>query len=67
MDKRFDEVFIYSKIIEGIDDYYFNETERGSKKRLWIDNYWKQLSKQLVENFVEMVEEGNKRWYFGYF
>ena len=52
-----DKMFIYSKIIKGIDSYYFNETEKGSKKRLWIDDNWKQLSNQLVNIFVEIVED----------
>ena len=57
--KKDDILLTYSKIIEGIDDYYHNTIKKGSKKQKWVINNWKQLSKQLVEVFVEMVEEGS--------
>ena len=51
-------LFIYHKLIDWIEDYYFTKTEEGSSKREWIDDNWKWLCRSLGKHLEEMVENG---------
>ena len=53
-----EKLFIYHKLIDWMDDYYYTETEEGSQKREWIDGNWKELCRSLGQQFEEMVEDG---------
>ena len=51
-------LFTYHKLIDWMDDYYFNDTEMTEQKRVWIGDNWIELCRSLGETFEEMVEDG---------
>ena len=54
MEKR---LFLYDKLIGRIDKNYW-ELEKGSPKRLWIDDNWTDILDLLGDHFMEIVDEG---------
>jgi len=53
-----EKLFLYHKLIDWIEDYYYNDSEMTEQKREWIGDNWKELCKSLGQQFEEMVEDG---------
>jgi len=51
-----EKLYTYHKLIDWIDEYYYEDTKEGSHERNYIDNNWKELCRMLGEYFEEAVQ-----------
>ena len=56
-----EKLYTYHKLIDWIDEYYYEDTTEDSHERNYIDNNWKELCRMLGEYFEETVQTNSPK------